>query len=198
MSRLDELYVNFSDKVSNRSLSAEPGVSGCTPPTGQSPPLRRSVSTHVIPMWFQSDIGGLMPQSSGSAHSHGAFVELGDSQVMVPRPHASKEAPEPVQTVHSARLDSVRLQASGDHPVFVWETEDEDEDDQEFVVDVPVGKTFNRLVNYIYDQYPDSRPHSDHAVPPCCDFELFFATSDPQSLGRQRLRWYPRVQEITR
>ena len=44
---------------------------------------------------------------------------------------------------------------------------------------------------------PDSRPHFDPAVPPRCDFESFFATSDPQSVGCQRLRWYPRVQEIT-
>ena len=142
MSRLDELFVNFSEKVSNRSLSAEPGVSGRTPPTGQSPPLRRSVSTHVNPMRFQSDVGGPMPQSSGSAHSHGEFIELGGSQVTAPRPHASKEAPEPAHSAHSSRSDRVRLEASGDHPVFVREPEDEDEDDQESVVDVPVDKTF--------------------------------------------------------
>ena len=77
------------------------------------------------------------------------------------------------------------------------EPEDEDEDDQESVVDVPVNKTFNHFVSYIYEQYPDSRPHSDPAVPPLCDFKLFFATSDPQSVGHQRLCWYPRVQEMT-
>ena len=42
-----------------------------------------------------------------------------------------------------------------------------------------------------------TRPHSDPAAPPRCDFESFFTTSDPQTVGRQRLRWYPRVQEIT-
>ena len=153
LSRLDKLFVNFRDKVSNRSLPTEPEVSGHTPPTGQSLPLRRSVSIHVNPMRFQSDVGGPMPQSSGSAHSHGEFPELGVSQDTAPRPHASKEAPEPV---HSVRSDRVRLEASGDHPVFVRELEDEDEDDQESVVDVLVDKTFNRLVSYIYDQHPDS------------------------------------------
>ena len=95
------------------------------------------------------------------------------------------------------RQHSDRLQASGDHPVFVREPEDENEDDQESVVDFPVDKTFNRLVNYIYDQYPDSRPHSDPSVPPRCEFESSFAIADPQSVGCPRLRWYPRVQEIT-
>ena len=50
------------------------------------------------------------------------------------------------------------------------EPEDEDEDDQESVLEFPVvDKTFNRLVKYIYDQYPDSRPHSDPSVPSCCN-----------------------------
>ena len=136
-----------------------------------------------------------MPQSSGSAHPHGeSCVGSGVSQVTAPRAYASTEALEPAQ---SSRQDSVRLQASGDHPVFMREPEDEDEDDQESVVDVLVDKTFKRLVNYICDQYPDSRPHSDPSIPPRCEFESFFATSDPPSIGRQRLRWYPRVQEIT-
>ena len=77
------------------------------------------------------------------------------------------------------------------------ELEDEDEEDQESVVDFPVDKTFNRLVNYICEQYPDSRPHSDPSVPPRCDFESFFAIADPQAVGRPRMRWYPWVQEIT-
>ena len=71
MSRLDELFSKFRGDMSNCSLPAEPGVSGLTPPPGQSPPLRHSVSTHVNPMRFQSDVGGPMPQSSGSAHNTG-------------------------------------------------------------------------------------------------------------------------------
>ena len=59
------------------------------------------------------------------------------------------------------------------------EPEDEDEDYLEFIHDFPVDKTFDRLVNFIYEQYPDSCPHSDPAVPPHCKFESFFATSDP-------------------
>ena len=103
---------------------------------------------------------------------------------------------EPALAAHSARGSSGRLAPSSDHPVFVREPEDEDEDDLESVHDFPVDKTFNRLVNFIYDQYPDSCPHSDPVVTLQCEFESFFATSDPQSVGRPKLRWYPRVQEI--
>ena len=181
----------------NHSFLAEPEVLGLKPPTGRSPPLRRSVSTHVNPMRFQSDVGGPIPQSSGSVHTHGESSQLGFSQGLAPRPHASMEATEPAQAANSARSVIARLEPSSDHPVFVREPEDEDEDDQESVIDFPVDKTFNRVVHFIYEQYPDSRPHSDSAVPPCCEFESFFATSDPQSVGRQKLRWYPRVQEIT-
>ena len=63
VTRLDELFSLFRGNVSYRSLPAEPEVSGLTPPTGQSPPLRHSVSTHVNPMRFQSDVGRPMPQS---------------------------------------------------------------------------------------------------------------------------------------
>ena len=199
MNRLDDFFVKFSEKFTNRSFSAEPGVSELMPPTGRSPPLRHSVSTHVNPMRFQSDAGGPMPQSSGSAHLNIGELNLGlgASQLRAPHPQASMEAPEPAQVAQSSRQLSDRLQASGDHLVFVQEPEDKDEDDQESVVDFPVNKTYNHLVNYIYEQYPDSRPHSDPLVPPHCDFESFFAIVDPQAVGRPRMRWYPWVQEIT-
>ena len=58
-------------------------------------------------------------------------------------------------------------------------------------------KRVNHLMNFIYEQYPDSRPHSDPSVLPHCEFESFFAISDPQAVGRPRMWWYPRVQEIT-
>ena len=100
MSRLDELFFNFRSNASNCSFPAEPEVSGFTLPTGQAPPLYRSVSTHVNPMRFQNDVGGPMPQSSGSAHTHGEFNQLSVSQGPAPRPHASTEATE---LAHSAR-----------------------------------------------------------------------------------------------
>ena len=113
MTRLDNLFVSFNKRFTNCSVSAEPGVSGRTPPADQSPPLRHSVSTHVNPMRFQSDAGGPMPQNLGSAHPHGeSLVGSGVSQVKAPHPHASTEAPEPAQAVHLIRQHSDRLQAS--------------------------------------------------------------------------------------
>ena len=144
MTRLDELFSQFRSDVSNCFLPAEPEVSGLTPPTGQSPPLRRSVSTRVNPMRFQSDVGGPMPQSLGSAHHRGEFGQLGSSQGTAPRPFASSEATEPAQAAQSASGNSGRLATSSDHPVFVWEPEDEDEDDLESIHDFPVDKTLNR------------------------------------------------------
>ena len=137
-----------------------------------------------------------MPQSLGSAHTHGESQQSGVSQGLAPQPQASMEAPEPAQAALSARDSRTRLATSSEHPVFVREPEDEDEDDLESVNEFPVDKTFNRLISFIYEQYPDSRPISDPAVPPRCEFESFFATSDPQSAVRPKLRWYPRVQEI--
>ena len=196
MSRLDDLFSQLRGNMSNRSLPAESELLGLTPPPGQSPPLRHSVSTHVNPVRFQSDVGGPVPQSSGSAHTHGELHQSGVSQGPAPIPHASMEAPEPAQAAHSDRSSRVRLAPSSEHTVFVWEPEDEDEDDLESVNEFPVDKTFNRIIHFIYEQYPDSRPLSDPAVPPRCEFESFFATYDPQSAVCPKLQWYPRVQEI--
>ena len=135
-----------------------------------------------------------MPQSSGSAHTHGESQQSGVSQGLAPQPQASMEAPEPAQAAHSARSSRNRLASSSDRPVFVREPEDED--DLESVNEFPVAKTFSRLISFIYDQYPDSRPISDPVAPPRCEFESFFATSDPQPAVRPKLWWYPRVQEI--
>ena len=129
-----------------------------------------------------------MPQSLGSAHSNLGKSSIGLSINPASAPHlqASAEAPEAVQAAKAAQLartHSDRLQASTGHQVFVREPEDEDEDDQESVLEFPVDKTFNHLVNFIYEQYPDSRPHSDLLVPPRCEFESFFAVADPQAVG---------------
>ena len=59
-----------------------------------------------------------------------------------------------------------------------------------------VDKTFNRLMNYVYEQYEYSRPLSDPAVPPRCEFEDYFAVAEPQLSLRPKLRIYPRVTEL--
>ena len=114
-----------------------------------------------------------MPQSSGSAHTQGESQQSGVSQGLAPQPQASMEAPELAQAALSARGSRNRLATSSEHQVFVREPEDED--DLESVNEFPVDKTFNRSISFIYEQYPDSHPISDPAVPPRCVFESFFA-----------------------
>ena len=60
----------------------------------------------------------------------------------------------------------------------------------------PVDKTCDRLFNYVYDQYSESRPLSDPQAPPRCAFEDYFAISDPQASSRIKLHVYPRVDEL--
>ena len=61
-----------------------------------------------------------------------------------------------------------------------------------------VDKTLNRLFHYIHDNCDESRPLSDSSVPPRCDFESYFAISEPQSLARPRMGVYPRAQSCWR
>ena len=56
-----------------------------------------------------------------------------------------------------------------------------------------VEKTFNRLVQYVYDKYDEPRPLSDPSPPPRCDFESYFAVAEPHLLSCPRMRVYPRV-----
>ena len=75
--------------------------------------------------------------------------------------------------------------------------EDEKEDERESVVDSPVvDKTYNRLIQYVYDQYDESRPLSDTSAPLCFEFESYFSVVELQSLVRPRMWLYPRVAEL--
>ena len=59
-----------------------------------------------------------------------------------------------------------------------------------------VDKTYDRLINYVYDRYSESRPLSDPPTPPRCAFEDYFTVSDPQAVSRPKLCVYPRVDEL--
>ena len=51
-------------------------------------------------------------------------------------------------------------------------------------------------MQYIYDRFPYSRPSSAPHLPPRCEFEEFFATSDVSPATKQNLLIYPRVSEL--
>ena len=82
-------------------------------------------------------------------------------------------------------------------PVDPAGEEEEEEDDRNSVVSAsPVlDKTFTRLINFVYEQYPESRPLSPPSLPRC-GFENLFAMSDPPGSSRPRLCPYPQVSEI--
>ena len=59
-----------------------------------------------------------------------------------------------------------------------------------------MDRTYARLVNFIHDRFAHSRPSTSAHVPPRCDFEDYFAVSDPPPATRQNLTVYPRVAEL--
>ena len=60
----------------------------------------------------------------------------------------------------------------------------------------PSDRAYNRLMYYIHDRFPHSEPASAPHVPPRCEFEEFFSTSEATSSARPNLTLYPRVDEI--
>ena len=183
--------------MSNVLFSAEPEVLGRSPESGQSVPLRRPVRTDVHPHRFQGTAKGPMPSGSGFAHlSH---VSLGVDRSDVGEGSAQSQDffdddPEAVQPPPPS-VGPVSFAASGSEVGFVREPEDEEEDDCDSIGESQVvDKTFNRLVQSVYDQYNGSRPLSDPAAPPRCDFESYFAISEPHLSLRPRMRIYPRVE----
>ena len=80
---------------------------------------------------------------------------------------------------------------------FDSQDEDDDDEDRESVTEIPpLDKAYTRLVQYIYDRFPLSRPSSAPHLPPRCEFEEFFATSDVTPATKQNLLIYPRVSEL--
>ena len=59
-----------------------------------------------------------------------------------------------------------------------------------------VDKTYDHLINYVHDQYAESRPLSDPLAPPRCTFEDYFVVADLQAASHPRLRVCSRVDEI--
>ena len=199
-SKFSDLLGQFKLELANASFAAEPEVLGRTPESGQPVSLRHPVRTAVHPQRFQGTADGPMPSGSGYAHLSHVSTGLDRSSVcvgFVQSQNCRGDDPEAAQPTQPAGGPRVTFAASGSESVFVREPEDEEEDDRDSIGEAPVvDKTFNRLVNYVYDQYDSSRPFSDPAAPPRCDFEAYFAVSEPQSSLRLKLRLYPRVDEL--
>ena len=89
-------------RITNRSLSAEPEVSGLMPYSGQSPPLRWPISTDVHPYQFQGTAEGLMPLGSGFAHpNYMVSAELAQARGI---PVGGPEVAQPPLVLHRPRV----------------------------------------------------------------------------------------------
>ena len=193
-SRFSNLLDQFKLEITNSSVSAEPGVSRRKPA-----PMRFPVSTTVYPQRFQGSAEGPMPTSSGYAHLSQVTAQSDRLGVGVGFAHSQdvQYAREDAHPSQPSEGPKVAFAPSESENVCVREPEDEEDDDRDSVGDVPVvDKTFNRLINYVYEQYEHSRPLSDPAVPPHCEFEDYFAVAEPLSSLKPKLRIYPRVTEL--
>ena len=47
-------------------------------------------------------------------------------------------------------------------------------------------RTYARLIDFIYNCFANSRPSASANLPPRCEFEDFFAVSDPSSVARHK------------
>ena len=74
--------------------------------------------------------------------------------------------------------------------------DDDDLEDKESVAGALADGYFARLVDYIYDRFPHSKPHTAASVKPHCEYEEFFFVSDPPDPARKFMKLYPRVSEI--
>ena len=72
----------------------------------------------------------------------------------------------------------------------------DDFEDRESVAGAPADGYFSRLVDYIYDRFPHSKPDTAASVKPRCEYEQFFSVSDPPEPARKFRKLYPRVSEI--
>ena len=75
---------------------------------------------------------------------------------------------------------------------------DAEEEDRDSVVSTPLvaDRTFIRLVNFIYDKYPESCPLSSPPLVPRCGVESLHVVSDPLETSYPRFCLYPRVREL--
>ena len=137
--------------MSNSSFSAEPEVSGLTPLSGQSSPLQRSVRTDVHPHQFKGTAEGSMPSGSGNFHPS-------KSDNISARSAVGAESGQPQDSLgedaEAAQAPEASLRPRVAFASVAQDPENEDEDDHDSIVDSqPVDKTYNRLVQYVYEKY---------------------------------------------
>ena len=197
MSRFALMLEQFKVGLKQSSLSGDPAVPGPSVSQTEPPSLQHPISTKSregLRFWESGE--GPVPHGSGLAQGdsssarHVLGVEAETSRDP-PLGDGDKSQRPGVQSGPGFGLGYPNETDYAFHP------EGDDDDDKDSVVDPPVlDRTYTRLVSFIYDRFSHSRPSANAHVPPRCEFEDFFAVSDPPSASRQNLTVYPRVAEI--
>ena len=74
--------------------------------------------------------------------------------------------------------------------------DDDDFEDRDSIAGAPVDANFARLVDYIYNRFPHSKPDTAAIGQPRCEYEQYFSVSEPPEPTHKFLKLYPRVSEI--
>ena len=194
MSRFSQILARFQSVINQLSFSddsAVPGYSGCQtePPSLQTPVCTKSRTG----LRFREGEEYPVPHESGLAQesSSAARVALGSTS-------ESSRDPPPVGNEKSqgqgSQTDPGFTYGGQSGADYAFQHDDEEDDDKDSVADPPVlDRTYSRLVNFILDRFPHSRPSTAAHVPPQCEFEDFFSVSDPAPSTKQNLTVYPMV-----
>ena len=175
---LDQFKIGFN----HSSFSDNPGVPG--PSVSQTEPvsIQHPVRTEIPRLRFQDGGEDPVPHGSGLAQGEG---------ISVARPQIGKDAAPSRDPPAEASGKSQRpADPSGPRVCFAQpiesessqHPEDDDEEDRDSDVEPPVlDETFTRLINFIYDRFSHARPGTNASTPPRCDFEDYFAISNPRT-----------------
>ena len=197
MFRFALMLDQFKSWLNTTSFSGDPAVLGPSVSQTELPSLQHPVSTKTqerLRFWESGE--DPVPHGSGLAqggvfsarHQLGADAETSRG----PPPEVGGKSQRPgVQSGPRVEF-SHRTETE-----YAFHPEEDDEDDQDSIADPPVlDKTYARLIGCIYDRFAHSHPSTSAHVPPRCEFEDFFAVSDPPSTSRQNLTVDPRVSGI--
>ena len=197
MSRFASMFDQFRADFNQTSFAEDPAVPGPSVRHTEPPSLPHPVSTKSREgLRFRVSGEDPVPHGSGLARnaSDSARHELGAE--------AAASHDPPPEDSESSRLSGGQSSSGFAYGVQAetesgFPPEDDDDEDRESVADPPVqDKTYTRLVEFIYNRFANSRPSASAQLPPRCEFESFFAVSDPPSASRQNLTVCPRVSEI--
>ena len=182
MSKFAIMLDQFKIGLNNDSLSGDPGVLGPSVSQTEPPSLQHPISTKSREgLRFRESGEDPVPHGSGLTQGGGlsARPQLGEDAATFcePPPEASGKSQRPDD--HSGPRVSFYHLTEVEYSQHPEEVEDDDKDS---IAEPPVlDKTYTRLINFIYDRFANFRPASSANVPPRCEFEEFFAVSDPPS-----------------